>query len=70
MQCLRYKKTTNKFKKNTCAMVVNNVNCNCNYINIKHSQADFANLFDDIKDSWNNLGGNDMINSFEKKWYV
>ena len=47
-------------------MVVNNLNCNYNYT--KHFQADFAKLVDDIQDSWNNLGGNDMIDSFEKKW--
>ena len=28
----------------------------------------YAKLFDDIKDSWNKLGGNDSINTFEKKW--
>ena len=29
----------------------------------------FAKLFGDIKDSWNNLGGIDIIDSFEKKWH-
>ena len=29
---------------------------------------DFGKLFDDIQESWDKLGGNDGINSFEKKW--
>ena len=31
-------------------------------------QDEFDKLFCDIEDSWNNLGGNDIIDSFEKKW--
>ena len=26
-------------------------------------------LFDDINNSWNNLGGNNVIDSFERRWY-